>query len=865
MKQKNHIPRVPHAFFRWYCKSEKYEELHGDLEEFFYDRVEEVGHFKAQLFYLWNVIRCFQPYAWKIPGSQNSTMGMFKNYYKTSVRSLMKNPVSSFINVFGLAAAIGICVFTYGFGHYIFTVDQFHENKKDVYLATFFANRDGTLQQNGMTPRPFGQMLAQDFSHIQKVCRVDDRNVVLKYGDMVFHEEVRYVDPEFLEMLTFPLKWGHKNTLSDPNSIILSEEMSVKYFGNENPIGASLLMKLNSEKSKTFAVTGVAKKFPDAHSISFDFLINYSNLEQTDKIFDPHDWSKFVRGTLIQVGSPTDIEEIGEGMEKYISLQNEVQRDWAISTFRFEQLETLYSNSSSIRNGISTRGFDSNLKGMIIMSVVALILLLLACFNYINISIVSAAKRLKEIGLRKVIGANRRMVIVQFLAENMLITLFATLLGLLFGGAVIIPWFESLWGFKMDFSLNDMNLWWFLAITMLFTGLISGLYPAFYISRFQVVGILKGSVKFGKKNRLTKVLLGFQLILSCILISSAVMFTQNTGYVVTRSWGYDQDNVLYAKVPDRSAFDQLNEVMLQNPDVIATSGSSQHIGGGSPKKIVAMPDREYEVDMLAVDATYFATMGLNVSTGRAFKEDFQSDKKSIVVNPEFVSNLNLDEPVGQRIKIDSVSYQIVGVIDDFHPHSFENEILPTMFRIADKDDYRYLSIQVREGSNIEVYKDLRTQWISLYPEDPFQGGYQEDVWGSYFEEIGVHGKVWRGIASIAILLASLGLYGLVTLNVSGRVKEFSIRQVLGAQRANIAKTIVKHYVILYTVAIAIGAPISYMAVEFLFDLAYPYHIPMNSFGVIVSVGLMILILMTTISTQVRKISKSNPVEGLKVE
>ncbi len=865
MKTDVNIPKIPHAFFKWYCKPERYEKIHGDLEEFFYDRVESSGLTKARLFYLWNIIRCFQSYAWKIPESQNSTIIMFKNYYKTSIRSLMKNPFSSFINVFGLAASIGICVFTYCFTQYIFSVDQFHENKYEVYLTTFFADRDGAQQQNGMTPRPLGSMLREDFTNIQKVCRVDDRNVVVKYEDKVFHEAVRCVDPEFLEMLTFPLKWGIKSALSNPNSIILSEDMSVKYFGNDNPVGKNLLVKFDAKRGKTFVISGVASALPTAHAISFDFLINYSNLETTDENFDPNDWSAFVKATLIQVEDPANLELIEQAMEKYRLLQNEVQHDWAISSFAFERLESLYRNSSDIRNGISLRGFESNVKGIWMISIIALILLLLACFNYINIAIVSAAKRLKEIGLRKVIGANRRMIVTQFLAENMLITFFATILGLLFGGVVVIPWFERLWTLNLEFTLLDVNLWLFLAITLFFTGIVSGLYPAFYISRFHVVGILKGSLKFGKKNRLTKVLLGFQLILACLIISSAVMFTQNTGYVAKRSWGYNQDDALYARLSDPSGFELLSDAMSQNPDVLKISGSGQHLGNGSVKTIVTMPDRAYEVDQLAVDPNYFQTMGIQLTEGRAFRENFESDKRTVIVNLQFVENLALSNPIGQLIKIDSINYEIVGVAKDFHAHSFENKILPTLFTVVDEEEYSYLSMQVRSGTNQSVYEDLRANWIALFPEIPFQGGYQEDVWGGYFKEIGLHGKVWRGIASVAILLAILGLYGLVTLNVSGRFKEFSIRQVLGAEWRNIATSIARNYIVLFTVSLSVGIPISYLTVDFLFDFAYHYHIPMNFLGVSVSAGLLITILLVTIIAQVGKVSKTSPVEGLKVE
>src|SRR5687768_3521541 len=195
---------------------------------------------------------------------------MSRNYFKVALRGLMKSPLNSFINIFGLSIGISLCIFAYAFARWTYSTDQFHEHKNSVYLVTFFADREGTAQQYGLTPRPLGEMLRADFAHIEKVCRIEDRSVVVKYGEHIFHERVRYVDPEFLEMFTFPLKWGTPTSLADVNSIILSQAMSTKYFGDENPIGRDILIKFDQERSKAFKITGVAKDFPKARTISFN-------------------------------------------------------------------------------------------------------------------------------------------------------------------------------------------------------------------------------------------------------------------------------------------------------------------------------------------------------------------------------------------------------------------------------------------------------------------------------------------------------------------------------------------------------------------------------------------------------------------
>ncbi len=787
---------------------------------------------------------------------------MFKNYLKTSLRSLLKNPMSSFINLFGLAVAIGVCMIVYSFMEFDYTIDNFHENKHEVYLTTFYVDRDGTERQLGLSPTPLGAMLRKDFTHIQKVCRVEDFGSVVKYEDKVFNETIRYADPEFLEMFTFPLKWGDASSLADMNSIIFSEEMSIKYFGDENPIGKNVLLKFGDDRRKTFTISGVAEPFPLAHAIDFDFLVNFENLYTTHPDYDLNNWRGFVNATLIQVERPSDLKLIEEGMEKYRKLQNSVREDWAISRFEFVQLAELHNRSGDISSDISS-GVEEEAR--LVLPIIGMFMLLLACFNYINIAIVSAAKRLKEIAVRKVIGANRRLVIIQFIAENIFVTLFALIFGLALGAFVFLPWFNNLFNINLGLRLTDGNLWIFLGSILLFSGVASGIYPAFYIAKFEVVRIFKGTVQFGKKNPLTKLFLGFQLILACITITCGVIFTQNTTYQANRSWGYTPQEFLYTRVPDQSAYDKLSTAMLQNPNVLEICGSRNHLGRSSITRVIETPERQYEVNELAVDANYVEAMGIELKEGRFFRDRFESDKRAVVANELMVESMTLQDPIGSIFKIDSIQYEIIGVVKDFHLYSFYSEIRPTMFRVAEKEDYRYLSMKVMAGKEEETYTALQDKWAELFPEDPFNGGYQEDVFGFYFEDIGGHAKFMKAVAFIAVMLAALGLYGLVTLNVTGRVREFSIRKVLGAQIKNLAGNITKQYVLLFAIALTLGAPISYFLMEALMDTVYEYHIPMTISGVAIAVILLIFVLLATVSTQVGKVSKANPVDGLKVE
>ncbi|MEJ7645810.1 MAG: FtsX-like permease family protein [Chryseolinea sp.] len=858
-------PKLPLRLLRLFLKKEYVEEVEGDMEEIFRDQAQIYSLTKARRKYAWEVVKLCRPVLIKNLSQLPSLAptAMLRNYSKTSIRNLMKNPLTSFINIFGLSVAIGICLVVYAFMDFDSSIDQFHKHKNEVFLVTFFADRDGETVQYGTSPRPLPEMLKDDFAKIKKVCRIEDREVVLKHSDNVFHEPVRYVDPTFMEMFSFSLKWGTGASLADLNTVILSEATSIKYFGSENPVGNEILVIFGEGKSKAFKIGGVAAAFPKAHAIDFTVLLNFENIRQADSAYNANDWDKFLSATLIQVEDASDVQFIKERMGKYQALRNQAEDDWAISSFAFEPLGTLHERSAQIRDDIS---YDDNVEGRIGMPIIAIFMLSLACFNYINIAIVSAAKRLKEIGVRKAIGANRSKVIIQFLTENMVITFFALVIGLFLGSMIFVPWFTQFSGWDLEIRFADNHLWIFLVALLLATGLLSGIYPAFYISKFDTVKIFKGSLQFGRKNPVTKTFLGIQIVLACITITAAVVFMQNNHYQYNRGWGYDQKNALYMNVHDQNAFEKVQAVMMRDPDVLRLSGSKDHLGKNNSMAILRTPPgRQYEVSQLAVDAGYFQTMGLTLLSGRTFKKDAESDRQSLVVNELFVSNLNLPEPLGQRFEINGVKYEIIGVLKDFHSKSFFSEMEPTVFTMAAEQDYRYLSLRVRSGSEKLTYDKMKIEWANLFPEIPFQGGHQEDVWSLFFNSVDRSQTFNNILASIAVLLASLGLYGLVTLNVSGRVREFSIRKTMGAGLKNIASIIVRQYVLLTVLALLIGAPISYYFTKAYLKMIFAYPIPMDYSGVTIAIILLVLVLLAVVSTQIRKVSKTSPVDGLKME
>lgn len=863
MKRPQGIPKWPFAFFKFYCKRLRFEEMHGDLEEYFYERVERLGMVKARWLYLRDVLRCCQPYAWKTPHVyKNSNIMMFKNYFKTASRSALRNPLGTFINIFGLSIAIGVCVMTYSFMNQSLNTDKFHENKDRVFLTTIFADRDGETTQYGVTPVPLAEHLRDDFANIEKVCRIHDHNAVIRLNDQVFYEDIRLVDGEFLEMFTFPLKWGDKKSLYEPNSIILSEEVSNKFFNTENPIGKEVLVIFKSGEKKYFEIAGVAEGFPNMAEIEFDFLVNYSNIEVADANHNPADWAKFLDATLIQLNDPSTIANVASGMNKYLQLQNEVNKDWAIQDFEFISINDLYLSSSNIEQAIS---YDDRKPGRVTLPFIAAFMLILACLNYVNMAINSIAKRLKEIGVRKVMGADKRKVMVQFLAENVFVTSFAMLLGLFLGITVFMPWFEGISGEQYGIQLSDQLFYLFLLGLLLLTGIASGIYPAFYISRFEAVKIFKGKITLGRKGWLTKTFLGFQLILACMTITAAVVFVQNTNFQMNRSWGYNQNHVMYIHTPSKEMYDQMKAEMQKSPYLKNISGSADHIGRKSSRSVAETLDRKYEVNELKVESGYFRIMGVEMASGRVWSEEVKSANREVVVNQTFVKQLELEEPLGFEIKIRDTDYTIVGIINDLHNQPFGVEIEPMVFSQVADGAQEFLTANITQGNDIKAYDEIESTWDELYPEIPLVGGLQADIWDGYFRLIGNFARFNKAVASIAVALALLGLYGLMTLNISGRIKELSIRKTLGANMMHISKIMSKQYIALTIISIGLGAPMGYFFTKFQLDMVFAYPLPMGAFRVIIPIIILVVSLAAVIITQIIRVGKFNPVKGLRSE
>jgi ABC-type antimicrobial peptide transport system permease subunit len=787
---------------------------------------------------------------------------MLKNYFKTALRNLLKNPFSSVINVMGLAAAIGCCMVVYAYLSLEFNQERQHTRADQIFMVKSLVDRDGEAEWFGITPTSMGIKLKEDFPQITEVCRIEDRGVIVKRGENVFQEWTRMVDPSFLDIFDFELKQAVQSNLLERGNVIINEKMAEKYFGDENPIGQVINMRFPGTENIPLKVTGVARVDEMYTSYNFDFLTNYSLLELGVPEFRPSDWSTNINGTFIYLDQPSKIETLKDQLTGYSALANSAQKDFEYLDFGFEKVSTLYHRSHDIRWDISRQ---SDVEGHWVLSIIALLMMVLACLNYLNIAISSAVKRLKEIGIRKVIGANRQRLVLQFMIENILLTVVAMIMGILLGALFFLPGLGRVFAIEFPLEILEIEFFLFIVGLLLLTAIASGAYPALYISKFQIVSILKGKTTFGRKNLLSKIFLSLQFVIACIAVVCGVLFTLNTDYQRQRPWGYDQKQTMMIRSDDANNLKRLKERLSQLSDIESLSLSAHHLGERVSSTVIDLPDRKLEGRRLDVEASYIKTMGLSLTEGRDFRMNYASDERAVIINETFAETLNWDLPLGKTFRYDSLQYTVIGVLEDFHFYSFWNDIEPTFLRLADEEDYIFLAIRSHEDKLIDLYEEIETVWAGMFPNLPFNASYQSQLFDDYFRNTNGHKVLMLTVAIIATLMTCLGLYGLISLNVSGRIREFSIRKVLGADLFAMSRAVSSHFLLFLVISLVIGGPLSFLVVDGLFSMIYNFPMPLTAWPFVGSVMMILSVIFATIGTQLIRVLRSNPTDGLRVE
>ncbi len=792
---------------------------------------------------------------------------MFKSYLKITFRNLMKNKLFVFINIFGLATALACCIIAFLNWDFNNQFDHYHTNTDHVYRVNFTRITNGQAVKNGSCPLPLGAAIQTSSPQVDKLIRFFPIGGDLRVGDEVFQTEISAVDPAFFDVFNFPMLAGSAKGLTDKQSILISSTLREKHFPDQiNPVGETLTY-LNDDTRLTFRIAGVYEKPPKNNSFFDEAYIHY---EQTLNIMDwkGDNWAHF-NSTFVTINDPADIPKVEGQLQQYVAVQNKAKEDYKVATYYLDPFQgmSVRAEKENIWNHWFREGIPSSAATS--PGIMAFLILLIACFNFTNTSIAIANQRIKEIGIRKVLGSDKKQLVVQFLGENSFLVLMAMVVGLILS-AFLVPAYSAMWPFlDLQFNLLDNGAFLgFILVLLLFTALIAGSYPAFYVSSFQPTSILKGKVKFSGTNMLTRILLTLQFAISLLAITSGFVFSQNATYQEEYDMGFNMESIVFAYVKDEQGYNKLRNE-LGGYDVIKEIAGSRHsISSSWYTDPIKHESSEMDVSIFDVGAGYLSTIGATIQEGRDFIENSQSDKEgSVIVNEELVHTMGWVEPIGKRIVLrDTIALNVIGVVRDiYYVGGLWDPIKPMLMRYANNTEYRFLSVRADTEDLLAVKTLMDEKWRVAFPDELSTVSFMDEEKAS-MALVNQNIKVlFIFLGIIAVFLSAIGMFSLVSLNLLKRMKEIGIRKVLGASAQHITMKVSREFIIILIVASILGSLGAYFLTEMLMGSIWAYHVPLQAFPFIISVSLLFVVSGIAIGGKVMKAALSNPVESIRSE
>lgn len=871
-KDKNIPPKLAQRILLGFLRADIAEEVCGDLEEKFYSTLEKKSLFRANFNYWYQVLSYLRPFAIrKSKSSYSNNYGMYQNYFKITVRNLLKQKLYSLINIGGLAVGLTCFIIIMLYVQHEFSYDRFYKNANRIYRV--YQRQAGNVflgtDYFAVTPAQLASVLQEEFPEVIYATSIEQQSALLSVDDHHFWEQGLSADPHFFDVFAFPFVQGNpKMALKDPKSIILTKSLAIKIFGPNDPIGQSLKF----QNGDSFTITGVINDPPSNSSFKFSFINNIlSNQWYAEQLKRPT-WNNNSFHTfflLAEGASPQDLQK------KFPALIKKYRdpEDYADYTFKDEYLVQELT-AIHLQSGVN---FDIGLKGnqgyVYLFSVVALIVLLLACVNYMNLAVARSIKRAREVGLRKVVGAIRSQLIGQFLGESVLIAFLSLLLAVALTH-LLLPVFGRLMErpIELDFFANKLLLPGLLLLVIL-VGLFSGSYPAIIMSSLRPIQVLKGKID-GRLSGFTMqrwLIVGQYAVSIVLVISSVVIYTQ-IQYMQQKELGYDREHVITIQIKDYllyQNYENLRDEWLQHPNIIA-SATSTHLPTniGSSHIINDEPGGSKEDDLpiyeCRVNYDFIDVFGIELVAGRNFSRQIKSDvKMGYLINETAAKALGWtpEEAVGKQVVDDSIK-TVIGVVKDFHMHSMHLPIQPLMLRLY-TTYANYISLKVRPEKLPETIAFLE-KTIKTRSAYPFEYQFLNEHFDQLYKSEMKLGEIFGFFTLISILIASLGLFGLAAFMSGQRTKEIGIRKVLGASVRSIMLLLTKDFLSLVAFAFLLSIPIGwYLMHEWLQDFAY--RIDMEWWMFAAAGMLAFFIANITIGYQSLKASLMDPVDSLRSE
>ena len=791
---------------------------------------------------------------------------MRKNFLKIVFRNLWRYKTYTLINIIGMGIGIAALVWGYQDYRYSFSFDNFHKDMDNVYRGlTYKKDAEGL---KGAFPMAAVQQIQNDFSGIKGAVRLDSRGMSIKYDKSdAFAEQVHFTDPAFFDLFNFPLVAG-SNDISDRTAVLITERTAKKYFADQNPLGKVLTFYAGEPYALPLTVKGILKDVPLNSSIQFDFITNFDNQLKFDGTkIAPDDWTWFIDAAFFNIPDPANAARLENEFNKYLPVQNKAKEDWKVSAFKLitiRQNATWRDRISS--NSLHYRPDDAAAYGPLVL---AFLIFLSSCLNFSNTTVARANRRLKEIGMRKVMGSTQAQLIRQLLIECSVIVVISILLSVLFNRWWLPAFNQMFQGVNVQADyLHDTRLLVFLLCTLAGTTLLAGAYPAFYISRFNAATIFRGTVKFGGSNLFSRLMLGLQLSIAIITVIAGIAFARNSVFQRDYDYGYSIDNTIGIPFTDSTSYIALKNEMAAVPEVTASAGTRNHISFGFRRMVAEAEDAKKEVEYMEVGRDYLKTMQLKMVAGRGFDAGMESDyKNALLISQKTAAAFGWKdaEALGKQIYIDSNSFSVTGVLKDFQSNTLFEPIDPVAMKLAKESRFQFLIIQAKPKDLTTVFLKAKDVWKRLFPLKPFNGFYQNRVKAEAYDTSKNIATIFQWFAIVSILLTATGLFALVSLTALKRMKEIALRKVVGASPHHILVLINKGYFWIFIVAAMIGCYGGWALTKLLLDMIFKINAGVGPGSVIWSTVVLFIIVAVTSGIKVWQAVKTNPVKLLRTE
>lgn len=828
----------------------------GDLEEEFCETCKGKGRIRARLWYWHQVLISVVPFLinlclWSFI--------MFKNYFKIALRNLKKYKAYTFINIFGLAAGITAVILILAYIRFEISYDKFHKDVDSIYRVSVIHKKDGKHEYDShiFTP-PIGPAMKRDFPEVADFARISTpHNTYVDTGSHTFKMTgIRYASPSFFDMFSFELLSRSDEILTAPFSVVLTEKTAGKLFGHKNPLGKTI--KINRAN---YAICGIAKDPPENSHIRFNILISFSTLYKNPRLY--LDWdggNRYITYVKLKPRAAAAMVEKKFPDLLWRNINQKVKEyGWELVAYLqpLKDIHIQYTHSSTKTN-------------LYVFSIIALLILTLACINFINLSTARSAQRSREVGMRKVLGAERGALIRQFLFESVFLSFFAFIIGIL-SAELLSPIYNYL--LNKNFSILgslDINQVLILLVLIVIVGLAAGFYPAIYISSFKAVRTLKGTLEQGRsKEKFRNALVVLQFSISIALIFYTIVINQQVRFMKNMDLGFNKENIVVIPLQNNEAKEKvkiLQAELSKFPGISGTTASSSvpRHGFTSNGYIPEGFKNSIMINVVDVDPDFLKTFDINMVNGRNFSAEIASDKDAYLINESLARSLNWQNPVGKTIERNGV-HKVIGVVKDFKYDTLHNKIEPLIMTGRTwQDTLNYLSVKTGPGNVSRALSDIKKTWKKLVPSLPLDFFFLDEAIDNLYKKEEKFREIFLGFSILAIAIALLGLFSLASFSLEQRSKEIGIRKVLGASRNSIFLIFSKQFFLLILISNLIALPAAYYLTDkWLKNFAFRENI--SSWLFIFTLTGSFIMALLTIGYQVLKASNKNPVEELKHE